>query len=154
MDKCMHKIKYILAAVVDKDIAEVFMSSVAVKNKNSVIAVFKAVIIAIVVSLIAIIVQALFLKFFNMSEGLIPIVNQIIKGLSIFFGCIFSIRGLNNGWLKGLLVGIIYTVVGFTLFSVLYGDFSANLTLLNDIVLGSVTGLLSGVICANVGKSK
>lgn len=130
------------------------MSSAVEKEKNSVIAIFKAVIIAIVVSLIAIIIQALCLKFFNMSEELIPIVNQIIKGLSIFLGCILSIRGLKNGWLKGLIVGVIYMIVGFTLFSVLYGEFSANITLINDIVLGSITGLLSGVICANVGKSK
>ncbi|MCL2598662.1 MAG: TIGR04086 family membrane protein, partial [Firmicutes bacterium] len=96
---------------VDKHWWRLFMSETAVAvQKNSVIAVFKGVIIAIILSLVAIIMQALALKFMNMNENLIPIVNQVIKGLSILLGCLFSIKGQKNGWLKGLVIGIIYMV--------------------------------------------
>jgi putative membrane protein (TIGR04086 family) len=65
---------------------------------------------------------------------------------------VFSIRGANNGWLKGFIIGLFYIVISFMLFSALYQNLDVDMGIFNDVVLGSATGLVSGIMCANIKK--
>lgn len=121
------------------------MENVA-KKGSSVFEVIKALIIAVILSLVLVLVAALVIKLFNLKDGLIPVLNQVIKGISILLGCLIAVKGKSNNWLKGLIIGILYIALAFVIFSLLDGEFSFGLHILNDIALGAVTGTVSGIL--------
>jgi len=66
--------------------------------------------------------------------------------------CLISLKFESNGWLWGLMTGILYIVFAFVVFSLLDGEFNIGLSLINDIALGGVSGLISGIIAVNLRK--
>ncbi|MCI8458104.1 MAG: TIGR04086 family membrane protein [Clostridia bacterium] len=121
------------------------MESVA-KKGSTVFEVIKALIIAVILSLVLVLLAAFALKLFNIKDGVIPVINQVIKGVSILVGCLAAVRHKQNTWLKGIVIGILYIALAFVIFSLLDGEFSFGLHILNDVVLGSITGLVSGIL--------
>ncbi|WP_438848752.1 TIGR04086 family membrane protein [Anaerocaecibacter muris] len=122
------------------------------RDRGYVFEIVKANIIALIVALIAILVSALIVKIFTVSDGAIPIINQVIKSVSIFIGCLVSLKKPNNGWLRGLICGFIFMWLSFVVFSALDNNFVFGLSLLNDSVLGAVAGMISGIIAVNIRK--
>ncbi|WP_251182959.1 TIGR04086 family membrane protein [Anaerocaecibacter muris] len=122
------------------------------RDRGYVFEIVKANIIALIVALIAILVSALIVKIFTVSDGAIPIINQVIKSVSIFIGCLISLKKPNNGWLRGLICGFIFMWLSFVVFSALDNNFVFGLSLLNDSVLGAVAGMISGIIAVNIRK--
>lgn len=122
------------------------------RDRGYVFEIVKANIIALIVALIAILVSALIVKIFTVSDGAIPIINQVIKSVSIFIGCLVSLKKPNNGWLRGLICGFIFMWLSFVVFSALDNNFVFGLSLLNDGVLGAVAGMISGIIAVNIRK--
>ncbi len=113
----------------------------------------KSVFWALSVSLICILLFAFIVKFTALPEAAIMPINQVIKFLSIFVGCwVASKKIKSNGWLWGLIIGAIYTLLAFVVFSILDGEFRLTLSLLNDLVFGAVAGLISGIIAFNLRK--
>ncbi|MCL2062120.1 MAG: TIGR04086 family membrane protein [Firmicutes bacterium] len=114
----------------------------------------RAVVVAVIISLAAILLLALLIRLLNISTNAIPIINQVIKGVSILVACLICLRLPRNGWLRGLIVGIVYVLLAFVIFSLLNGaQFTFGLNVLNDIALGAVSGLISGII-SNLVRSK
>lgn len=122
------------------------------RDRGYVFEIVKANIIALIIALIAILLSALAVKIFSVSDGAIPIINQAIKSISIFFGCLFAFKKPNNGWLRGLIGGFIFVWLSFVVFSALDNNFVFGLSLLNDCVLGAVSGMISGIIAVNIRK--
>lgn len=122
------------------------------RDRGYVFEIVKANIIALIVALLAVLLSALFVKWFNASDSAIPIINQIIKSVSIFLGCLISLRKPNNGWLRGLIAGFVFVWISYVVFSLLDGHFNVGLSLLNDCVLGSLSGMISGIIAVNIRK--
>ncbi len=122
------------------------------RDRGYVFEIVKANIIALIVALIAILVSALIVKIFTVSDGAIPIINQVIKSVSIFIGCLISLKKPNSGWLRGLICGFIFMWLSFVVFSALDNNFVFGLSLLNDSVLGAVAGMISGIIAVNIRK--
>ena len=122
------------------------------RDRGYLFEIVKANIIALIVALIAILVSALIVKIFTVSDGAIPIINQVIKSVSIFIGCLISLKKPNNGWLRGLICGFIFMWLSFVVFSALDNNFVFGLSLLNDSVLGAVAGMISGIIAVNIRK--
>ncbi len=115
--------------------------------------VIKGVLISLCVSLIAILFFAFLLRFTNISENLIAPVNQVIKGVSIFLGVLFGMRKVKeNGIINGLLIGFLFTIFAFLVFSLLDGQFVFDRTLINDIIFGTIIGAICGIICVNLKK--
>ena len=111
------------------------------------LAVLKGVFWALTVSLLCALIFAFIIKFTNISESAIMPINQVIKVLSILVGCFVASKKIkNNGWLWGLIIGAVYTLLAFLVFSILDGEFRFTLSLLNDLVFGAVLGLISGII--------
>ena len=119
----------------------------------NILGIFKGVLFSVVITLGLVLIFALCTFYFEVEDKVVPIVNQIIRGSSIFVGCMLSIRGVRNGWLKGFFVGVFYIVFSFLLFSALNQSFELGVNFVNDMVLGGVFGLLSGIVCANIKKS-
>ena len=121
------------------------MEKAASHNRSSFLEVIKAIIVAIIISLIAILVMAFVIKMLSISTHTVPIINQVIKGVSILIACLICLKTPSNGWLKGLTVGILYIALAFVIFSLLDGDFKFGLSLLNDSAIGAVSGLGSSL---------
>lgn len=109
----------------------------------------KGVLISICVSLVGIFIFALVLKFINISDFVIKIINQIIKILSVFLGVKVCLkRDRSKTLIKGLIVGVLYTILSYFIFSLLVSSFSFGLNLIYDVVFLGLAGMLCGVISA------
>ena len=117
-----------------------------VKKGTAIFETVKALIIAVILSLVSVLLAALVIKLFNLGNGAIPIINQVINGVSILLGCLIAIKSKHNSWLKGIVIGILYIALSFVIFSLLDGEFSFGLGILNDVALGSITGMVSGIL--------
>lgn len=111
--------------------------------------------IAVSISLTLILIFALVIKFLNINDGWILPINQIIKIVSIFFGVLFAFNQYNKGkgFFKGLMIGVIYTVLAYGVFSILAGEFSFTLTSVSDMLFGGIIGGVCGIIVVNLRKS-
>lgn len=130
-------------------------SSTLTENKrNSVILnVIKGAFWGVAFSLVCVLIFAFIIKFTSISESAIQPVNQVIKGASILFACFIVGKKIKqNGWLIGLLTGLLYTVLSFLIFSILDGQFTFGLNVLNDVIFGSIMGLIAGIICIGLRK--
>lgn len=129
-------------------------SSIKIPKNAFVFSVAKGALVAVCVSLVLVLLFAFLLKFTNIPESTIKPVNQVIKGLSILIGVFVGLRKSKElGLVSGLLIGFIYTIVAFVIFSILGGVFAFDLTFLTDILFGAVMGAICGIICVNLKKS-
>lgn len=125
-----------------------------VTKNNFFLTIVKGVFTGLCVSLIGILIFAFVLRFTSISDKVIAPVNQVIKGVSIFFAVFVAMKKYRqNGLLTGLLIGLLFTVIAFLVFSILDGGFVFDRTLLNDIIFGSVIGAICGIICVNLKKN-
>ncbi len=122
----------------------------SLKSKNF-LQILKGVGVSLVVSLVGILVFAFVLRFVNMGDNLIKIINQVIKVLSVLLGVSLTLKkDKTKGLLKGAGVGALYTLLAYLVFSVLVGNFNFGLSLVFDTIFASVIGLICGVIFVNV----
>ena len=131
------------------------MESVAVNQNKRVFwsQILKGLLMATSISLVAILLFALIIKFVGITDKLIMPINQVIKVVSIFMGVFVALKqNACKGWVKGMLIGMLYTVVAYILFSALSGAFAMNISLLNDILFGAIIGSICGVITVNLRK--
>ncbi|MBQ3047729.1 MAG: TIGR04086 family membrane protein [Clostridia bacterium] len=129
-------------------------NEVAVKNKTNIFSCFiKGIFVSLITTLIGIFLFALILKFVNLGDTIIKIVNQIIKILSVLFGVKICLKGnKTKGLLKGIVVGVLYTVFSYFIFSILVSNFAFGLNFLYDILFLGLAGLVCGVIFVNGKK--
>ncbi len=131
------------------------VSALRIKNNNGVLgAVLKGSLCSICVSLALVLVFAFLLKFTSIPDSVIKPINQVIKGVSVFIGVFVGMKKLKElGLVSGLLIGLVYTIMAFLVFSILGGSFVFDLTFITDIVFGGVIGAICGIICVNLKKS-
>ena len=109
----------------------------------------KAVVLAVLFCLVAVLIFSLVLKFASLSDSVIKPVNQFNKVFAILFGCFFALRG-EKGWLKGIAVGLLTVMLTYLVFAMVGGDFSMSWLIVAELAFGAVAGLLSGIIAVNV----
>ena len=109
----------------------------------------KAVLIAIVCSLVLTSVFALILGITSLPDKLILPINLTIKAVSVFVGCALSLRG-RNGWLRGMAIGFAFTCLSGLLFGLVGGDFAFSWLLLVEVLFGLIAGSLSGMFSVNL----
>ena len=124
------------------------------KSGNLLLSIVKGVVVGLCVALVGILIFAFILRFTNISDKIIAPVNQVIKGVSIFFGVFIGLKKHKSmGLLSGFLIGLFFTIAAFLVFSILDGAFSFDRTLVNDIIFGSIIGAICGIICVNLNKN-
>ena len=109
----------------------------------------KAVLIAIVCSLVLTSIFALIMQVTAMPDKIILPVNLTIKAASVFVGCAVSLRG-QKGWLRGMLVGLAFTCLSGLLFGLVGGGFSFTWLLIVEVLFGLIAGALSGMFSVNL----
>ncbi|MBQ8908882.1 MAG: TIGR04086 family membrane protein [Clostridia bacterium] len=116
--------------------------------------VIKGSVFALCCSLLCVLVFAFLLKFTTIPDSAISPVNQVIKGISVFIGVFMGLKKSKEfGLISGLLIGVVYTLLAFFVFSILAGSLSFDSTLLIDVAFGAVIGAVCGIICINLKKS-
>lgn len=130
------------------------MSSIEnTKRKNLFFDIIKGALISVSVTLILILIFAVIIRFFNVSDGWIFPINQVIKVISIIIGLIAMLKGEKaKGFLKGILLGAFYFLLSFCIFSILQGNFSIGTKNIYDFILTTFMGGLVGIIIVNILK--
>jgi len=108
--------------------------------------IIRATLYAVVLTMGAVLVLAAVLVSTDISDGAINPIVQVIKVISIFVGVMFALRSLEkNGWMFGGLVGLLYTVIAFLIFSIIHAEFSITQGLLTDIFFAGAIGAISAL---------
>lgn len=128
-------------------------SSEGIKKKSLFWDILKGALISVSATLIMILLFAVLIRFFNISDGWIFPINQVIKIVSIILGLIAMLKSTKEkGFVKGLLLGALYFVLSFFIFSILQGNFSISIKNLYDFLLTALMGGLIGIILVNIFK--
>ena len=123
-----------------------------IKDNGFIQNVVKGVANVIIITLVSVLIFAGVVKLALLNSSVIKAVNQLIKIISVFLGCSFSIKE-NKGLVKGVLVGGISTLIIYLLFSLIGGGVSFGKSFFLDLLLGVVIGGVSGVISVNFKKN-
>jgi len=107
----------------------------------------KGVLYATIASLVLILILAFAEQMIGLGGTTIQAVTQVIKIVSIFYGVGIAIRHVEKrGWLHGMVLGLLYTVTAFFLFSVLSREFDITQGLMYDVLFATIIGALCAVI--------
>ncbi len=118
-------------------------------KKEAAAEVGKSVCIAAIVTLAAVLVFALLVKLFTIGSGAITAVNQVIKAVAIFVGCMVCVKP-GRGLLKGLVSGVAVIILTYFLFAILAGEITFGWTNVLDLVFGALVGAVSGFVAGFV----
>lgn len=128
-------------------------SKVLDKKVNLLLSIIKGAIVSVAITLVLILVFALIIRFFNVNDNWIFPINQVIKVISLFAGVMVITKGnKEKGLFKGILLGLIYFILSFVIFSILQGSFSLQMSNVYDLLLTSLMGGLVGLIAVHIGK--
>ena len=123
-------------------------------NKKDFFEIFKGVIFSLIISVLTVIVFAIIFKFANLSSKTVEIVNIALKIISILVGTLLAVGSGRQGLFKGGIIGLLFVLVSYLVFSLINGSFSVNPLTAFDVIFCLVAGLLSGVFAVNVRKGK
>lgn len=128
--------------------------SMQVNRKSSFIQYLSGLLISISITLVLILLFAILIRYFNIPDNIIFPINQVIKVISLIVGIMFILKKQpQNGLIKGVIVGLLYYVLSFIIFSILQGNIAFNLNNLWDLLLTSLMGGLIGLIAVNLYKN-
>ncbi len=122
-------------------------------DKQNVIDIVRATLIAVIISLISVLVFGIVIKLTNVPDKIILPINQVIKVISVLLGCVLGFRQKEKGALKGIIVGVLYTALSVLIFWIICGSPKGSFGA-PDAVTGIITGAVCGIIAVNVGKRK
>lgn len=111
--------------------------------------ILKGTIYSITISLVLIVLFAIAIKIFDISQDFIIPINQVIKIVSLFFGCYIGLKGCDKGLIKGIVIGGLYSILSYIIFSFLCGMFHFGLTSVTDLIFGMLIGGLCGMLAVN-----
>jgi len=122
-------------------------------NENIFLTILKGGIIAVAITLVFILIFALIIKFFTISNSVIFPINQVIKVVSLFIAMLIVTKGQKErGLVKGMLLGLVYFLVSFIIFSILQQSFSIEMNNVYDMLLTSLMGGIVGLISVHISK--
>ena len=114
--------------------------------------VWKAVAVATILTIALILLFALAMKLGITKEGAIPFINQSIKILGVLLAAFLATRSEGRKVLRAVLAGVMYIVLGIILFSLLDGRFVFTVSLIWDLLMGALIGLLAGMLFTRIQK--
>lgn len=121
-----------------------------VKKSGYLTEMLKALVLALIITLVLLLLGSLLVMLLGLSVFGMTVINQVIKGLSIFISALVCFRLPNNGWVRGLFFGILYIVLSELVLAIFNNGITFDVTLLTDLSVGCVTGMISGIIAVNL----
>ncbi len=106
---------------------------------------------ALLVTVAGVAVFALLMQWIRPAEGLVRMVNQVLKLVSIGVGTGVCVgRGCEGGLIRGALVGLMYMAVGVGAYALLSGQGAPVSAYLADLGMGVAGGGIIGMILSNI----
>lgn len=125
------------------------------RNSTFVLDLLKSAFVGVIASILLVLLFAFVLKFIDLNDGIISFINEVIKVVSIMIAVLSLIKkSPYKILLKSVLVGVVYRVFAFILFSALRGSYSFGASILIDIALAGLTGAIFAVILNVFKKDK
>ncbi len=118
---------------------------------GGVFAVIKGVLTALVLSVLFAIFFAVLLRVAPVPTKWVYPINQTAKVLAAFLGALCFIRG-EKGWIKGLVVGVLFFALSYVAFSAIGGTFSLSALALAELVFTTLGGVIGGVLGVNLRR--
>ncbi len=109
----------------------------------------RAVLFSILFSFVAVLILAIIVRFSEISEKGIVILNVIIKIFAIFFGVLTGFRSKTFGLIKGITAGVLYVLLAFLIFA-LFEKFDGVKFNYFDLLSAVFAGAISGIIKVNL----
>jgi putative membrane protein (TIGR04086 family) len=109
-------------------------------------------IVSVIFALILLLLSAMLLKIFDFDPKVIPVFNTVIKILAVLFSVFVCLKTPTDGWVRGIISGVLFVVISHVLFGVISSDLSFGISLMLDIVLGAVSGFVGGILTVNVKR--
>lgn len=119
-----------------------------IQNTGLIKQIIKGAVVGVFCTTIGVLFFALIVKLTSLSETAIKSVNQFIKIISIFLGALSSIKE-NKGLVKGVFLGVLYSLLVSLLFKVIGGGYSNFLGFILELIFCTIIGAISGVISVN-----
>ena len=112
----------------------------------------RGLLVAVGVTLACILLFAFMMQWLKPSDGVIRVINQLIKLTAIFIGVRLAVsQGGERGLLTGALVGFLYMLLGVALYALLSGQQLPLTSYLSDIAMGIAGGGIAGAIFGSRG---
>ena len=127
--------------------------SAQIKNRGSLQEILKGSLIATLLSILFVLVFALLARLFSLSSNIIPIINQVIKVVSVFLAVMLAVKTPSAGYIKGMAIGLGFVILSTLIFCLLGGEFNIG-GILIDLAIACVVGLISGIIAVNRKNNK
>lgn len=129
------------------------MDSVKSDKKQLFVSLLSAVLVSVASTLIMILLFALIIRYFNVSDNFIFPINQVIKCVSLLLGIMIMLQKNNSkGFVKGILLALTYFILSNVVFSILQGGFTFRISNLYDMLLTTLIGGIIGIITVNIKK--
>lgn len=114
-------------------------------------AILRGLALSIAATAAAVVLFAVTISFVDIQDGLIRIINQVIKVGAIFLG-VYTIvpRGDGAGIRRGALLGLLYMGVGVVVYALLSQQKFTWLGYLTDGLMGVAAGGLSGMLLGSL----
>lgn len=122
--------------------------------KQNIFRYLKALFVSLIITFACIILFAFIIKWASLPDKVISPVNMAIKAISVFFGAMVLTRNSTKGMLQGLLFAGIYTILAFTIFSILAQKLTLGIGFIADLAFAVVVGAIGGAVGVNVKKNK
>ena len=122
-----------------------------VKKNGYIKQIIKGLLSSVIIALICVLTFAFIVKFAMLNSGIVKAVNQFIKILSVFLGCVFCVRE-KAGLIKGGFIGLFFSILIYLIFAIIGTKISFGASFFLDIVLTSLIGGVSGIIAVNMKK--
>ena len=127
------------------------MAKVREWEKGTVLQILTAAAVSVLLVMAGVLLFAGAIRLFSLPTSAVRPVNQFIKTVGLFLGCVFTLKG-SRGALKGLLAGIVAALVLILVFAVAGKNFPSFSSAALDLLLFAAVGLISGIVAVNVKK--
>lgn len=102
---------------------------------------------AVIGTLLFVLLFAFIMQWAHLDNNVLKPIMQVIKVVGIFFGVAIALRhARSKGWLCGGLVGIVYMMLTYLIFSMLDGNFTIGFGTLSDLLFQTLVGVVSAVL--------
>ena len=106
---------------------------------------------ALLVTVAGVAVFALLMQWLRPAEGVVRIVNQVLKLASVGAGVYVAVgKGCEGGLIKGALVGLMYMAIGVGVYALLSGQGAPVSAYLADLAMGIAGGGIVGMLLSNM----
>ena len=102
---------------------------------------------ALLLTLSAVLIVALFVRVAGISDAVIKPIVQIVKVLSIFTGVFVALKSIEKrAWMHGGILGLIYTVFAFFILGIVDSSFSLTDGFFIEALFALIVGAASAML--------